>query len=607
MATDLERLIVSLEARTVAYERALNKAMGVTNTRMRQMERRAKQAGVNVGAALTRGLQLVGGAAAIRGFQRLIDAGTRVENSLKVAGLAGEELTQVYDRLFQSAQRNAAPLESLVELYSRASLVQKELGITTEELLRFTDQVAVALRVSGQSAAESSGALLQLSQALGSGIVRAEEFNSILEGALPIAQAAAAGLDEAGGSVAKLRQLVVDGKVSSEAFFRAFEAGSGVLQEKVAGAVLTTDQQLQTLQNTLVDAAGKFNDATGASEGFASMLGALNNAIAETGTFFEQNMEPIRGFIALMGQAVSLLQYVPFVNPNAPIQQGMDAYRGVFGGVVDGSFSQLGGGGNDALQEALNRVAADRGGGGRVSLDDFASPGGDTKGRDAAAKAAERQAQAVRGLIADLEFEMSLFGRSKLEQEQMIALRQAGAAATDEQRERIRELVTATFQQAEALQRMQEITEGARDAMHGFISDLVAGKSAAEALGNVLANVGDRLLGLGLDALFGGGASGGTGLIGQALGFRANGGPVTAGQPYIVGERGPELMVPSQSGTIIPRVPTGGASITYAPQIDARGADMAAVARLEQVIARDRAEFDVRVRHIVSRRGKMGW
>lgn len=57
----------------------------------------------------------------------------------------------------------------MVELYGRAALVQKELGVTTDELAGFADKVAVALRVSGQSATESAGALLQLAQALGSG------------------------------------------------------------------------------------------------------------------------------------------------------------------------------------------------------------------------------------------------------------------------------------------------------------------------------------------------------------------------------------------------------------------------------------------------------
>src|SRR5690606_11007905 len=124
-------------------------------------------------------------------------------------------------------------------------------------------------------APEADCALLQLSQAMGSGTVRAEEFNSILEGALPIAQAAAAGLEEAGGSVARLRQLVVDGKVSSEAFFRAFEAGSVILKDKVAGAELTTSQAFVRLQNVLIDAAGKIDDTTGASDGLAGSINEL--------------------------------------------------------------------------------------------------------------------------------------------------------------------------------------------------------------------------------------------------------------------------------------------------------------------------------------------
>jgi len=54
--------------------------------------------------------------------------------------------------------------------------------------------------------------------------------------------------------------------------------------------------------------------------------------------------------------------------------------------------------------------------------------------------------------------------------------------------------------------------------------------------------------------------------------FRANGGPVTAGQGYIVGERGPEFFVPSQSGNI---VPNGGGGVSI---------------HIDKVYARDEAE-----------------
>ncbi len=312
--TDLQRLVVSMEARYASMEGELRKANGVANKQARAIETRFRKMNTSVGASLGRLGGIVAGAFSVRAAQQLIDASTRIQNSLKVAGLSGEELMRVYERLFQSAQKNAAPLEALVDLYGRASLVQKELGVSTEEMLRFTDRVAVALRVSGKSAAESSGALLQLSQALGSGVVRAEEFNSILEGALPIAQAAAAGLREAGGSVAKLRQLVVDGKVSSEAFFRAFEAGAPILEEKVAGAELTLSQGFVRLQNVLIDAAGKFDEVTGSSK---LVAGALNlvaealEAIVAVGSPFMQTIEGVSDHVEGLGSSLRRLYNDP--------------------------------------------------------------------------------------------------------------------------------------------------------------------------------------------------------------------------------------------------------------------------------------------------------
>jgi len=62
----------------------------------------------------------------------------------------------------------------------------------------------------------------------------------------------------------------------------------------------------------------------------------------------------------------------------------------------------------------------------------------------------------------------------------------------------------------------------------------------------------------GLGSLFGGGAPGGVTQSGDlaaalnSIDFRAGGGPVRAGMPYIVGERGPELIVPKAAGTVLP-------------------------------------------------------
>ncbi len=259
------------------------KANSAANKRVAAIEKRFAEMNRNVSSsALGLGRSLVGilaGGALTRELVRLSDSATRIDNSLKVAGLSGAELEKVYKGLAKAAMENGAPIETLAALYGKAAQAQKELGATTEDLGRFANNVALALRVAGTDAQAASGALLQLGQALGSGTVHAEEFGSILEGAPTIAQAAAAGLKEAGGSVSKLKQLVVDGAISSRTFFRAFEAGSVVLEEKVAASTFTVGQATTNLWNALTDVTREFNASTGAGENLADGLNGIARAI----------------------------------------------------------------------------------------------------------------------------------------------------------------------------------------------------------------------------------------------------------------------------------------------------------------------------------------
>lgn len=78
-----------------------------------------------------------------------------------------------------------------------------------------------------------------------------------------------------------------------------------------------------------------------------------------------------------------------------------------------------------------------------------------------------------------------------------------------------------------------------------------------------LDSIAARAINSGLSSLFGGGGSGSTGLLGQVFGSllglpgRATGGPVSPGRGYVVGERGPELFVPTSAGHIAPNAGSG--------------------------------------------------
>ncbi|WP_323717601.1 tape measure protein [Paracoccus aminovorans] len=297
MALDETGLLVKLEANVAKWEKDFNRAITQQQRASQRMEQIARQnarkissayegIGGKIGANLGKlALPLAGGFSAavlmrqVKNYTALADAATQMQNALRVAGLEGDKLTDVYGKLYQSAQRNAAPISSLVDLYAKLSLTQNELGVSSDELIRFTDGIAVALRVGGTDAQAASGSLLQLSQALGGGTVRAEEFNSILEGTPTIAQAVARGLKEAGGSVAELRKLVMDGQVSSAAFFRAFEAGSAELRQQAASTQMTTGQAFTRLGNALVTVVGDFDKATGASATFADGIADLANGL----------------------------------------------------------------------------------------------------------------------------------------------------------------------------------------------------------------------------------------------------------------------------------------------------------------------------------------
>lgn len=219
------------------------------------------------------------GALATREILQLTNTYQGLQNRLRVVTDSQEELNAAQSRLTDIAQATRAPLEATVGLFSRASIAADELGASQEQLFRLTELSGKALAVSGSSAAEASGALRQLSQSFSSGIVRGEEFNSILEGAFPLAQAAARGLDAAGGSVGKLRSLVITGKVSSQEFFEAILKGGGELDEQFAKTEVTISQAGITIRNSLINLVGSIAESTGAGAAFASTLQGLSGFI----------------------------------------------------------------------------------------------------------------------------------------------------------------------------------------------------------------------------------------------------------------------------------------------------------------------------------------
>lgn len=218
---------------------------------------------------------------AVREVFRAVDAFQGLQNRLRIVTDSTEELVSVQKALFEISQSTRTSFEATAKLFGSAAIAADELGASTEQLLRLTEISGKALAIQGSSAQESSGALRQLSQAFSSGIVRAEEFNSILEGAFPLAQAAARGFGETGVSVGKLRRLVTEGKVSSVEFFEAILKGGKGIDEQFAKTEITLGQATTNISNSFLNLVGQINATSGAGAGLAGIMVGVSDALDE--------------------------------------------------------------------------------------------------------------------------------------------------------------------------------------------------------------------------------------------------------------------------------------------------------------------------------------
>lgn len=225
-----------------------------------------------------------------------------LQNQLRVAGFESDALASATDRLFEISNRTKTSVEANATLYGRLSAAQKELGATSEQLFTFTEAVGNALLVNNTEASAASGALLQLSQAMGGATIQAQEFNSLVDGMRPLLQAAAKYIDGAGGSVSKLKQLVNDGAISNKEFFDAVIQGSKDLAEQASRAEGVISQSMTVLNNKFIDAAGNSDALTAAANGTAAAFEGLGNAIGPVFEVMDKSLAPLMGITEEIGK-----------------------------------------------------------------------------------------------------------------------------------------------------------------------------------------------------------------------------------------------------------------------------------------------------------------
>lgn len=220
----------------------------------------------NLATSLT---AVVGAGAAMRA----IDAYAQMTNQLKLATSSSAEFAAAQQQVIAIAARTNQPLESVAELYGKVSRSAAALGLSQDQVAKLTENVNKALLINKTDAGAAAGGMIQLSQALSNGVVRAEEFNSIMESMPPLIQAIE---KEAGLVPGTLRRMAVAGTLTSAEFAKAM-VNNRRITEQFATYVPTVSQQLVGLRNNFVLLAGKVGEVTGFTDKLSQSIGWLKN------------------------------------------------------------------------------------------------------------------------------------------------------------------------------------------------------------------------------------------------------------------------------------------------------------------------------------------
>lgn len=291
MAT-LRELIIKVSADSGSFQREIARASRLGQDYYKTMEQGGKQA-----AAVTRETQrsiaalnaelvsvkstatgLAGAFAGAFATHQLIqyaDTWNQLSGRLRLASTGAEDFTAAQRSLMDISQRTGTSFEANATLYSRIASSLRDAGYASADVAKVTETVATSLKLSGASTEEASSVITQLSQALGSGVLRGEEFNAIMENGGRLAKLLADGMKT---TVGGLRNMAQNGELTTDKIVPLL-TNVELLRKEFETLPASISGSAQKVQNSFMAWVGGANDAVGASASLAGVLDSVANNI----------------------------------------------------------------------------------------------------------------------------------------------------------------------------------------------------------------------------------------------------------------------------------------------------------------------------------------
>lgn len=250
---------------------------------------------------------------------------------------------ELVNMVYAAAQDARGSFSQMADVVARFGNNAKDAFSSSEEVVAFADLIQKQMTIAGASTQEAANAELQLSQALGSGVLRGDELNSIFEQAPNLIQNIADYLDV---PIGKIREMAADGELSTDVVKAAIFSAADDINSKFNEMPMTWGQMWQSMQNTALIAfqpvLQRLNDLAnseafqtfiqGAIEAMATLANILLNVFdlaVSIGTFIGDNWSIIApivyGIVAALTAYIAISAIVAAINGVMAIAEGVKA------------------------------------------------------------------------------------------------------------------------------------------------------------------------------------------------------------------------------------------------------------------------------------------
>ncbi|MCC6941346.1 MAG: tape measure protein, partial [Novosphingobium sp.] len=207
----------------------------------------------------------------VKVYASLTDESKMLTAQLRLATSETGSFAKAQEDVRRIAAGTRADLDSTAALYGKLMLNSKQLGITQQEAARATETVAKAFKVSGASTVEAAQGTRQLVQALQSGVLRGDEFNTMAEAAPRLQKLLAESLGVTQGA---LRKMAEEGELTSDKLTKAFtdKRFTQGLDDEFAQLPVTFGDAMTQIRNAAVITFGAFDEGGQFSKSITSFL-----------------------------------------------------------------------------------------------------------------------------------------------------------------------------------------------------------------------------------------------------------------------------------------------------------------------------------------------